>query len=364
MSEYSVLIKNALDVTSVDYTHLTKKIGDICVKDELDVIINNVDKAWSPLKATVVSVVAKLKYPEWDTRNHQIQLGGKYSLRTIDKNNISNYLHKKELYSTSTEFALTRSFEKAEPFNKSYTGKISPKECKNAFLNIVEVINTTSNKQLLNDILVYLMLFLKGRREKNASLKNSIVESSKEINLLDISNVLEEINILGGGSSVVPVIIVHTLLSTIQPYLWTGISIKKLKEHTAPDNHSNSYGDIEGLNNVLKPMIVIEVKHKIAINDSIITTFDKKTNELKVPLKFILTTIKTLKKFVDNNICIDTVANFTISYLQQTLMFEPTICLIFVKELRTNITSYVNISVSIKESINKILTSLLVSASP
>jgi hypothetical protein len=363
MSEYSVLIKKALDVTSIEYTHLTKKIGDICIKDELDVIINNVDRAWSPLKATVVSVVAKLKYPEWDTRYHQIQLGGKYSLRNIDKNNISNYLHKKGLYNTATEFALTRSFEKAEPFNKSYTGKISPKECKNAFLNIVDIINTTSNIQLLNDILAYLMLFLKQRREKNKNLKNSIVESSKEINLLDISNVLEEINTLN-HSSVVPVIIVHTLLSTIQPYLWTGISIKKLKEHTSPDNHSNSYGDVEGINNVLKPVIVIEVKHKIAINETIITTFDKKTNELKIPLKFILTTIKTLKKFENNNISIDTVANFTLSYLQQALMFEPKICLIFIKELRTNITSYVNISLSIKESVNKILTSLLVSASP
>ena len=362
--DYSSLLQNALDSNIVDITRLTEKCGDICIKDELDIISKNTSKSWAPFKATIVSVIAKIVNSDWDTRNHQTQIGGKYSLRTIDRCYVSDYLYKKGLYDTSTEFALTRSFEKAEPFNKKYSGMISPKECKISFLNIVEIINTKIDIRLLNDILVYLMTFLKNRKETTTKLKNSIVVSSKDMmNILDVSKLLDEINKLGSGSSVIPVIIAHTLLSVIQPYLWVGISMNPLKEHTAPDNHSKSYGDIEGLDISSKPKIAIEVKHKILINDTIVAIFEEKIKDEDIPLKFIITTAKTERKVVQNNICIDTLNGFVISYLQQTLFHERTICLIFIKELRIQIVSYKNMSVSIKESINEILTSLLVSPS-
>lgn len=362
---YSLLLQKALDSNIVDTTRLMEKYGDICIKDELDIISKNTSKSWAPLKACVVSVIAKIANPDWDTRNHQTQIGGKYSLRTIDRNYVSNYLFNNGLYDTSTEFALTRSFEKPEPFNKEYSGNISPKECKISFLNIVEVINTKIDIHLLNDILVYLITFLKNRKETTTTLKNSIIVSSNDVNIhiLDVSKLLDKINNLGSGSSVIPVIISHTLLSVIQPYLWVGISIKPLKEHTAPDNHSKSHGDIEGLDINFKPKIAIEVKHKITINDTIVAIFNEKIKDEDIPLKFIITTAKTERKVVQNNICIDTLNGFVISYLQQTLFHEKTICLIFIKELRKQIVSYKNMSVCIKESINEILTSLLVSPS-
>lgn len=359
---YLTIIQAALDSDMIDTTRLTER----CIKDDLDVISNNISKSWAPFKATVASVIAKMVNPEWDTRNHQTQINGKHSLRTIDRCYVSNYLYKNGLYDTSTEFALTRSFEKAEPFDKKYSGMIKPKECKTSFLNIVEIINTNPDECLLNDILVYLMTFLKQRRETTTTLKNSIVvssSSSNDINLHHVSKALDEINKLGSGSSVIPEIITHTLLSVIQPHLWAGISMKPLKEHTAPDNHSKSYGDVEGLDANFKPKIVAEVKHKISINDTIVAIFDKKTKDEDIPLKLIITTASTENRVVQNNICIFTLNAFVITHLQQTLFHERTICLIFMKELRMRIVSYQNMSVSIKESINEILTSLLVSPS-
>jgi hypothetical protein len=357
---YSSILQKALDSTIVDTTRLTEKRGDVCIKGALDIISNNISKSWAPFKAITASVIAKIIYPDWDTRKHQIQIGGLHSLRTIDRCHVSDYLYKKELYDTPTEFALTRSFEKAEPYDKNYTGNIEPKESKSAFLNLVDIINTKIDINLLNDILVYLMTFLKNRKEATTSLKNSTVESSKELDLRDVSKLLNEINKFGSGSSVIPVIIAHTLLSVIQPYLWVGITMKPLKEHTAPDNHSKSCGDIEGIDSSSKTKIAIEVKHKIRIDESIIMVFDRKTKDEDIPLKFIITTAKAERKVVQNNICIDTLNGFVISYLQQALFHEKTICLLFIKELRTQIVSYKNMSVTIKESINEILTSLLV----
>ena len=358
--DYSSILQKALDSNIVDTTRLMEKCGDICIKDHLDIISKNTSTSWAPFKATIVSVIAKIAHPDYDTRLHQANMEGGRSLRTIDGNYVSNYLYKNGLYDTPTSFALTRSFEKPEPFNKEYSGMISPPKSKISFLNIVELINTKIDTHLNNDILVYLLSFLKNRKETTTTLKNSIVISSKDMNILDISKLLDEINKLGSGASVIPVIIVHTLLSVIQPYLWVGISMKPLKEHTAPDNHSKSYGDIEGLDMSSICKIAIEVKHKIKIDDTIVAIFDEKTKNEDIPLKFIITTAKTERNIVQSNICIDTLNGFVISHLQQTLFHERTICLIFIKELRTQIVSYKNMSVSIKESINKILTSLLV----
>lgn len=350
MRNYTSIIQSA--IRSEKY-HLSEKI-----KGDLDVIIKNTDKSWAPLKAVVASTVAKIVHPDWDTRKHQKQIGGKHSLRMIDKSYVCDYLFKNGYYDTATEFSLTRSFEKAEPYTQTYSGNICPKESKRAFLNSVEVINTDASDTLLNDILVYVMLFLKDRRAKNTLLKNAVGEVSNNLTLSDVSDTLDTMFTLGSGMSVIPVIVTHTLLSVILPHVFPGVSLKKLNEHTAPDNHTKSCGDIEGSNEQSDPVIAIEVKHNIKITESIIMTFDKKTNG--VPLKFILTTAKTPKAFVKNNICVDTVSGFVVTHLQHCMMYEPDICSIFMRELRHTIVSYHNISIKSKEAI----TAILVQSSP
>ena len=209
-----------------------------------------------------------------------------------------------------------------------------------------------------------MLSFLKNRKEISISLKNTVVISSKTLDLLDISKIFDFMNNIGSGSSVVPVIVVHTLLNIVQPYLWKEITIKALKEHTSSDTHSKSYGDVEGIDNNSNTIIAIEVKHKIVINESIIMIFDKKTCEEYIPLKYIITTANVTGKVVKNNICVDTLTSFVVSYLQQVLFYEKNICLIFVKELRNRIVSYKNIGTSVKEAINEYITQLLVSPSP
>ena len=49
VEEYSVLLQKALDA-NVDTTRLTEKYGEICLKDELDVIIQNVSKSWRAIQ--------------------------------------------------------------------------------------------------------------------------------------------------------------------------------------------------------------------------------------------------------------------------------------------------------------------------
>ena len=76
-NKYSTLLQCGLNSNINDITRLTELRDDICMKDELDIILNNISKSWSPCKATIVSVISKIVNPEWDTRKHQTQLGGK-----------------------------------------------------------------------------------------------------------------------------------------------------------------------------------------------------------------------------------------------------------------------------------------------
>lgn len=338
------------------------------LKTDLDAIIHGVFKSWAPLKATVASVVAKISTPDWDTRYHQVQIGGTYSLRQIDKSFVSAFLYKHGLYDTSTEFALTRSFEKAEPFTKSYSGKIRPQECKAAFLNIVETINTSpysDNETLLRSILAYLIKWLKNRQQEIERLRltKTSVTKTRNISLSDISTLCDALTSLPSGSSVVPVIMVRSLLCVISPLMWPSITVKPLKSHTASDKHSQAQGDIEAYDQASNQVIVIEIKHKLLISDIIIKSFDDKTQNLDIPMKCILTTADIPHSVTETNISVDTVKRFVLSYLQQALMFDRTAKVMadFVEQYKRDIVEHTNLKLEIKKCVLQKIEECLVS---
>jgi hypothetical protein len=356
---FYTLINNAIKETIIDDTLLINSVnGLISLKKDIDIITSNTDKSWAPFKATFCSVLSKLVYPEWDTRKHQTQIGGMYSLRSIDRTYVCSLLHKLGYYDTGTEFALTRSFEKAEPFDFKYSGKISPSNSKTSFLNIVNTINTYYNKELLYSILCYMMDWLK-KRKTNIDLlkKKEIVESINSITLKTIQQICDEIFNIGTGASVIPVVVVHTVCELIQPYLWNNIKIKSLKEHTAPDGHTHSYGDIEG-DSLEESLLAIEVKHKINIDDSIMLTFNNKTKG--IPLRFILTTYKSVNRIEYGDIWIGHVGDFAVNMLQHSLIYKKNICYEFVVKLRKKIIDYTNLSLNIRAKCDEILIKYLV----
>jgi hypothetical protein len=357
---YESVIKEALDATSCDTACLAVNHGGTCVKDILNTLLFNSHKSWGAVKATVASIVAKQVHPEWDTRKHQVQIGGQFSLRSLDKKHVSSIFFQNGLYHTATEFALTRSFEKPEPFEKTYSGKITPPECKTAFLNVVEFINTTASPDVLKAMLGHMVVFLKGQKAKHDAMKGHVLESSKELSLSHVSDTLDKFNKLSGdGLSVVPIIAIHSLLTIVQPYLWPSMTIKPLKQHTAPDGHTNSYGDVEGFNPSEKPVLAIEGKHKMKIDDTIIDTFNKKTVESDIQMKYILTTASTPKYHAPNNISVQTVSDFITTHLQLTLYHNPSICTVFIKELHKSVSAHTNLSLQNKEAVVTILRSLL-----
>ena len=350
----------ALDSNIVNITSLMENCGGASIKERLD----NLNKSRATQALAIASLIAKIKRPDWDTRLHQARGGGYCGLRTIS-GKVNALLYSKGLLPTPMDYALLGAAFKgvSAPFNKEFKGNIKPEESLPALLSILELINTTATSELLMTMLQYILSYLKSNKEKNDQLKNTQVVSLNGFTISDVTNTLNKLDALGDGSSKLPVIAVFTLVSIIQSYLWANITILPLKEHTEADK-DRSCGDVEAVNSDNKTIIAIEIKHKLNITDTVIQTFHDKTSGKEIPLTFILSTKpNTVKKYVKDDIGIDTVNGFVSTYLQMALFHEKKICSIFLHKLRENIVNETNLDLTIKELSNEILTSLLVSPS-
>jgi hypothetical protein len=330
------VLNRALDSNIVDLTRIEK------YKDDID----KLSKSRATKSIFIASLVAKEHFPDWDTRYHEVQIGGKHSLRTYS-GKVNNDLYMKDLLEKHTDYAcLSPAFKGVKaPFLKNFTGSINPRESLPALLNILEAINTIEPP------------------EKNDSLKNSdIICSNNTVSISNMLDILDQLYNLGNGSSVLPVIVVHTVLSVVQEYLWPDVTIKPLKEHTAPDRHGEP-GDIEGVYSNSEYAIASEIKHKQRVTEPFIKEFQSKVAGKNIPLKFILTTANEPLRYIDN-ICINTVNGFVSTYLQMTLIHKNDICSIFLCKLRDNIVNHGNLNSDIRNKANDILKSLLESPSP
>lgn len=347
-------LHKALDSNNIDMPALTN------FKDDLD----KINKSRSTQSVLLASLCAKLADPDWDTRFHEVQNGGKRSLRGIS-GKVNRQLHLMSLIPKPTDYACLSPALKGDTaaFDEHFTGSIQPRESLVALLPILKVINTTATPELLTTMLQYILSTLKDKKKREDAMKESNVVSSRGFSLINIINMLNELYALGNGSSKLPVIAVFTMISSIQPYVWPTLSVVALKEHTEADK-DRSCGDVEAVDSSNKLMMVVEIKHKQPITDSVIKTVNDKITGKDIPLTFILSTkTNTVKQFVKNNISIDTVNGFVTTYLHMALLHEKNICSIFLQELRKQIVNYGNLNLEIKEKANAILTSLLVSPS-
>ncbi len=305
-----------------------------------DVIIGNTSKAWAPLKALVASLVAKIEHPDWDTRKHQTQIGGKMSLRTYDRNHVASYLFKLGMYPSTTEYALTRSFEKSEEFTFEYSGKISPQVCKPAFLSLVSSINTVFTSSDCYNLLGYIL----GKLKTNMSVSIQKPSMSSWSSLNDVATFCGIISNMSRGA-VIPPIVIHSMYKVIHPLLWSGSIVSDLKEHTASDTKTDTFGDVEVYLDG-KCIVAVEVKHNVKITDSIVSWFEKKS--MSVPLRFVISTSNTNFSASPHNTVSCQFTQFVTSQLQQALVKDTSICKRFIETVCVNVIAYRNLHNDVK----------------
>lgn len=80
--------------------------------------------------------IYKILHPKQDIRNHQTQIKGGFSGRTIDTQFITPTLKKLKLPSMAESGWLTRSLEQPYPYTLDYNGRISNKTVKKSIFRI------------------------------------------------------------------------------------------------------------------------------------------------------------------------------------------------------------------------------------
>ncbi|MCK5877856.1 MAG: hypothetical protein KAG43_09490, partial [Candidatus Marithrix sp.] len=133
--------------------------------------------------------IYKIIHPKQDIRNHQTQINNGFSGRTIDYQYITPTLKELGLPSMAESGWLTRSLEQPYPYTLEYDGKISNKEVKKAFLELINdiEINKINPKYILVEILKKVITIQNKNKVIITPLNNpEKLTISKIINILNI----------------------------------------------------------------------------------------------------------------------------------------------------------------------------------
>jgi len=243
----------------------------------------------------VTLLIHKSLFPEQDIRKHQSSMKGGFSGRTIDAQFITPTLKELGLPSMAESGWLTRSLEQPYPYNLDYQGKISNKEVKEAFLNIIDYIQRVPNKA--DDVLRLIfnkVIEIQSQHQVNITK----LVNPETIDILTIVSCLEDhfytkYGVRGGSK--LPVLAIYamykSLLDEVKRY--EKCVLGSLSSHTASDFTSKSSGDIEVFDGQGKVFESIEVKHNREIDITIVRIAYEKIKKFNPKRYYILS---------DNNI--------------------------------------------------------------
>lgn len=228
---------------------------------------------------TVLTTLLFYKFlnPNQDIRYHKKELENGFSGRSFDTKVVTPTLRTLNLPAMAESGWLTRSLEQANPYTLDYKGKISNKELKSAFLQILDIVESSSNKQQgslkAKDFLNALFVYVKEETKNNA-IKIIPLQNADNLSITNIISMLNShfthrYNTVGGAK--LPVIAFYAIYQILIKELkrYENCILKPLGKLTASDKTSRTAGDIEIIKND-KLYEAIEIKFNREIDKNII----------------------------------------------------------------------------------------------
>jgi len=233
--------------------------------------------------------IYKIVAPSQDIRIHQAQIKNGFSGRSFDTKHITPTLKMLDLPSMAESGWLTRSLEQPYPYTLDYEGKISNKDVKKAFLELVNDIEENNIKPMyiLVELFKEIIKIQKNNKIQIQPLKNpEKITISKIIYLL---NKQSKFNYKTTGGSKLPVLAFYSIYKIIINEIsrYNQSILKDLGSHTSSDRTSKSSGDIEVFkdNNLFE---TIEIKLDIPIDAHILRRAKQKIIQYNPTRYYIL----------------------------------------------------------------------------
>ncbi len=214
---------------------------------ELMLISGNVNKNKGVFTVLITLAVHKIIDPVQDIRYFQAKFPNGFSARGIDTKYITPTLKRLGLPAMAESGWLTRSLEQPYPYDFHYNGEISGIGMKDAFLKIIDCIQT--NGELSESILRVLLNGAIKYRETN-KIEIHKIKSNDNVQISEIMKILHEhfeYQYGTHGGAKLPVLAFYAIYTFLicEMSRYENANLLPLGSHTASDRTSNSSGDIE-----------------------------------------------------------------------------------------------------------------------
>ncbi len=324
------------------------------ILDSILLIARNYSKQKGVYTVLTTLLTHKCLHPQQDVRFHQKDMPNGFSGRSIDTKSITPTLKALGLPSMAESGWLTRSLEQPFPYTMQYQGNIGGQGVKNAFLsilNFIETIALPNDQAKISELL--LLHLLKNVIEISSvetikfDLLDLNINRKSEIKINDIIDSLKEhfhFKYTTRGTSKLPVLAIYAIyqLLIIEIGRYKSCTLKPLGSHTASDLTSRSAGDIE-VYYIEKPnqlLEVLEIKYEKIIDKHIVAIVQEKIERFHPERYLILSSLGTKK---EDEIDIHRMINETLNNAQ---------CQIIVNGILPTIKYYLRLVNSLTEFIN------------
>lgn len=261
---------------------------DLKVKEQVRSIVSRAEDNKGIIAVLTTLLSHKLVTPAQDIRNHQVQITNGFSGRTIDKDFITPWIKEHSFPAMSESGWLTRSLEQAVPYDFNYTGKIRPQEIKDAFLNIIDYVQT--KKGNANSVLEYFLSELIRKRD------SATIDLAKphSLSINKIVQVLKKhftFNYPCAGAARLPVLAIYAAYQCMmnETERFKGKVLLPMESHNSADSQSGRIGDIDVWENN-SAFEGVEVKHEIKITDELVRHAYEKFKIYPTDRYYLLTT--------------------------------------------------------------------------
>lgn len=274
-----------LKTSNADYT--TELSDALATKIALLVSRSEANKG---LLAVLITLLThKIVNPNQDIRYHQAQLENGFSGRSIDKDIITPFMKSVSFPAMSESGWLTRSLEQPHPYTLDYPGKIKPDTVKNAFLSIIDEVQ--SKGIMADSVLLYLFKLLINQRDT----MNIELAKPHSLSILNIIKLLEKhftYRYTCAGASRLPTLAVYAAYQCMmnQVARYDGKTLCPLESHNSADAQSGRIGDIDIDNENGSAFEGIEIKHEIVITKQLVTDAYEKFKIHNTNRYYLLTT--------------------------------------------------------------------------
>ena len=259
------------------------------VRECVDDIVSRSENNKGLVTVLTTLLTHKIVEPSQDIRYHQAGMQNGFAGRGIDQNYVTPFMKRVSFPSMAESGWLTRSLEQAHPYTLDYPGKITPKEVKEAFLKIIDKIQTYNHSPY--DILLYLFVLLIRQRD---SMK---VELAKP-HSLSIAAIVElqrshfSAKYTCAGASRLPTLAIYAAYKCMMSQLsrYEKKILCPLENHNSSDTQSGRIGDIDVNNEDGAAYEGVEIKHEIIITRDHIEDAYEKFKVCNTSRYYLLTT--------------------------------------------------------------------------